>query len=639
MTIKDIAKAANVSAATVSRIINHKDENISQETRERVLRVIEEHGYVPYAKIRERILAQSRSLGLMIPTVHSAFYARFVSDIQQLAQENNYSLMLALSSGNPDTDQATLDNFYRNRTDGVIIFSGNDQELNRLKQMRDQGVAVVALDHYARSGTLAQLFRDSKQIARACTQQLLDSNCVRIGLLLRPDCVGQMREVITSGYRGILADAGAFSRQDFIIFQNESFLENFRSMCDSGLDGIVCQDADAAQAIYSAAARDGLRIPEDLSVISMDDAPDAANRTPPLTCAASDVGQMAALAFDCLLSQLNHTPQPFSALRMECPIVQRDSVRQRKNTKPQVLVAGYINTDILLRTPELPIIGKTQIATHIADYVGGKGANQAYGIAKLGGNVSLLGVLGSDRRGRSTYESLVRAGVKMDGVSFLPECPTGSAYISIYPDGKSSVLIDSGANAALNPDYIRRHEALLQKSSLCMIQTDFSLDCVAELRQLCRKHNVPMLITCSYGVRIPDCIMAGLHILILKNKEWEKLYPQCADRETCAQHLLSLGVENVIFFSGISGCYYANRQETGSCPGYDYPSIDQTGTSDVFSGCLAVLLTEGVSFGQAVAAASWAAAYGTTKLGVQNGFPDRSLLEDVLSKHLQLTFG
>ena len=54
MTIKDIARAANVSAATVSRIINHKDENISQETRERVLRVIEENDYVPYAKIRKR---------------------------------------------------------------------------------------------------------------------------------------------------------------------------------------------------------------------------------------------------------------------------------------------------------------------------------------------------------------------------------------------------------------------------------------------------------------------------------------------------------------------------------------------------------------------------------------------------------
>ena len=85
MTIKDIARAANVSPATVSRIINHKDDNISQETRERVLRVIEEHGYVPYAKIRERILIQSRSIGLLIPTLNSAFYMRLASEVQLAA--------------------------------------------------------------------------------------------------------------------------------------------------------------------------------------------------------------------------------------------------------------------------------------------------------------------------------------------------------------------------------------------------------------------------------------------------------------------------------------------------------------------------------------------------------------------------
>lgn len=67
MTIKDIAKAANVSAATVSRIINQKDDNISQETRERVLRIIQENNYVPYAKIRDRILSQTKSIGLVIP--------------------------------------------------------------------------------------------------------------------------------------------------------------------------------------------------------------------------------------------------------------------------------------------------------------------------------------------------------------------------------------------------------------------------------------------------------------------------------------------------------------------------------------------------------------------------------------------
>lgn len=638
MTIKDIAKAANVSAATVSRIINHKDGNISQDTRERVLRVIEENGYVPYAKIRDRILSQSRSLGLMIPTFNSAFYVRFASEIQQLARENGYCLVLALSSGNGDADMAALDNFSRSQVDGVAVFSASDQELAALKDMHEHGAAVMVLEHFARPGNLAQLYRDSRQIAEECTRLLQASNCAHIGLILRSDCTEQLRQVIYDGYCAALSGAFRDIRQDFIVLNDGGFLDNFRIMCDGGLDGIVCQDADIAHAVYAAAARDGLRIPEDISVVSMEDAPDAANRMPSLTCASTDVAQMAQMVFACLLSQINHTPMPFSSQRLECPVILRDSVRSRKNPKPQILVAGYINTDILLRAPELSRVGKTQVAAHIADYVGGKGANQAYGLGKMGGNVYLMGLLGSDRRGRLAYENLVQAGVKMDAVSFLPELPTGSAYISLYPDGKNSVLIDPGANAAMDPAYIRRHETLLESTQLCLAQTDIPMESVEELWRLCRKYDVPMILNSSYGVRLPEYILDGLCILIMKDEERVKLYPQMFTQEACAKYLLSAGVKNVIFTSGVSSCFYAGQDGSRSYPSYDYPSVDQTGTSDVFTACLVALLTDGVPLPEAIGSAAWAAAYGTTKLGVQRGFPDRDLLEDVRVNHLQLHY-
>lgn len=637
MTIKDIAKAANVSPATVSRIINHKDGNISQETRERVLRVIEEHGYVPYAKIRERILFQSRSIGLLIPTLNSAFYMRFASEVQQLAQEHGYSLVLALSSGSTDANISTLDNFSRNRTDGVIICSGSEQELSRLKQLHDQGVAVVALDHLAKPCTLPQLYRDSAEIARSCTQVLLDSNCSRIGLVLRSDCTQALRDTVFSGFSAALTAGNQPIRQNFVTLLDDGFVENFRAMCDLGLDGIVCQDADLARAVYTAAG-DRMRIPEDLSVISMEDAPDTDSRSPALTCASTDVARMARMTFECLLSQLSHAPLPFSSQQVVCPIVRRGSIRQRKNAKPRILVAGYINTDVLLRAPGLPRMGRTQVAAHMADYVGGKGANQAYGIGKLGGNVYLLGLLGSDRQGRFAHDHLLRAGVNLDGVGFLPEKPTGTAYISIYPNGKSSVLIDPGANTSVDPPFIRQHEELLRQADFCLSQTDISIDSVVELRRLCRRHQVPMVLSSSYRVPLPNDILDGLYILLIKDEDQKILYPRFSSREACADYLLSAGVENVIFTAGISGCFLANAELRRTYPGYDYPSIDETGTGDVFTGCMVTLLSEGVPLPDAVGAAAWAAAYSTTKLGVQCGFPDRSLLEDVRSGRVQLRF-
>ena len=94
----------------------------------------------------------------------------------------------------------------------------------------------------------------------------------------------------------------------------------------------------------------------------------------------------------------------------------------------------------------------------------------------------------------------------------------------------------------------------------------------------------------------------------------------------------------MIFTAGISGCFLANAELRRTYPGYDYPSIDETGTGDVFTGCMVTLLSEGVPLPDAVGAAAWAAAYSTTKLGVQCGFPDRSLLEDVRSGRVQLRF-
>lgn len=638
MTIKDIAKAANVSAATVSRIINHKDDNISQETRERVLRVIEENDYVPYAKIRDRILSQSRSIGLIIPTLDDRCYVQFASELQQLFRERGYSMVLALSSGSADAEETALENFVRNRADGVIIFSGSESTLATLKEMHKQGIGVVMLDHYARPAALSQIFRNSAQIAGACTRMLLDSNSSQIALVLRRDNSRELQESIIAGYSGVLMAAGVPVQKNFIVMQDQGFVESIRSMADLGLNGIVCQDADVARAVYAAASNDELRIPEDISVISMEDTPDAESWTPALTAAATDVAEMARMAFECLLSQLEHTTLPFSSWKMDCPIRQRCSVQLRCNATPKILVAGYINTDILLRTPDLPRIGRTQVTTHIADYVGGRGANQSYGVSKLGGNAYLLGCLGSDRRGRFIHDYLAQAGVKLDGVSFQTGQPTGIAYISLYPEGKSSVLIDPGANNAANPDYICQHEQLLMDAAFCLAQTDIHLESVAELHRLCRVHHVPMILRPSYGVRIPDALVDGVYVLIMKEQERQRLYPEFPDQEASAAWFLSLGAENVIFTEDRGGCFWADGTKVWRHSGYDYPCIDETGTSDVFIACLATLRSEGFSLEKAVEAAVWAAAYSTTKMGVQSGFPDRKLLEDVVFGGLELQF-
>ena len=94
----------------------------------------------------------------------------------------------------------------------------------------------------------------------------------------------------------------------------------------------------------------------------------------------------------------------------------------------------------------------------------------------------------------------------------------------------------------------------------------------------------------------------------------------------------------MIFTRGGDGCFWANREGSRNYSGYDYPCVDETGTSDVFIACLATLLSEGKAMAEAIGASVWAAAYSTTRIGVQSGVPDRKLLEDVAFGGLELHF-
>ena len=106
MTIRDIANAAGVSVATVSKVLNHRDQNISQETKERILQIIKDSGYVPYAKIRDRLLTGTNTIGLAVPSLDISYYASFASRVQALARQQGFVLSLSITGGSSEEELA-----------------------------------------------------------------------------------------------------------------------------------------------------------------------------------------------------------------------------------------------------------------------------------------------------------------------------------------------------------------------------------------------------------------------------------------------------------------------------------------------------------------------------------------------------
>lgn len=625
MTIKDIAKAAGVSVATVSRVMNHKDSNISQETKDRVLKVINDSGYVPYAKIRDRLLAGNNTIGLAIPTLDSHFYATFATHAQHLAKDNGFALLLAVTGGIPENETFALESFRNSKANGILLFPGSLEGLLALDQLHQEGGCAVVLDHMAKNAVFPQVYRDTEQLARRSTELLMES-CDKVALALRKDCGTLSHTPIRSGYHD------ALRAQNVPIDPSlESCTTDFDLLLDmlieNGVDGILCQDAETAGMVYAAAAKKFVRIPEDLSVLALEDAPLAVSLTPPLSTHAADPRGMAESAMDALLWQIQQTTPEFTTQTIYSLPQNRSSVAIQQTHAPRIAIIGSMNMDVVFHIPSLPRQGETLLAPQLTNWPGGKGANQALGVSRLGGSAHMLGCLGNDRYGKQILEQLSAAEVNMDGVTLTSDHPTGTAYINVCANGDSTIVVHPGANSTVDRDYVRRHQALLRSADYCLVQMEIPFEAVQASLLFCKEHDVRAILKPSPATPLPDELLSGLYMLVPNEEEAHILCPGEKSLEQIAAYFLEKGVQNVIITTGPEGCLWANATGIQFFPAHPFPCVDSTGASDIFISCLAVFLAEGRDLQTAIRAAVWAASYSVAHESVQNAIPDRRLLD------------
>ena len=312
MTIRDIANAAGVSVATVSKVLNHRDQNISQETKERILQIIKDSGYVPYAKIRDRLLTGTNTIGLAVPSLDLSYYASFVSRVQALARQQGFALSLSITGGSSEEELAALESFRDTKAVGILFFPGSEEGLQALQQLHAEGHGAVILDYMMENAVCPQVFRANDRMAKQCTELLLD-RCQRIALLTRRETGSIVRKAVCSGYEAALLEAHRSIDSGLEIHVGAEYEPVLDILLESGVDGIVCQDAELAGLVYSVAGKKRLQIPEDLSVISMEDAPLSTQLTPQLTSGGTSAARMAEVALEALSWQIRQQPQKFTS--------------------------------------------------------------------------------------------------------------------------------------------------------------------------------------------------------------------------------------------------------------------------------------------------------------------------------------
>ncbi|WP_405808907.1 ribokinase [Streptomyces sp. NBC_00210] len=290
-----------------------------------------------------------------------------------------------------------------------------------------------------------------------------------------------------------------------------------------------------------------------------------------------------------------------------------------------IAVLGSTNMDLVAYVAHAPKRGETVTGREFRTIPGGKGANQAVAAARAGGEVSMVGAVGSDDFGALLRHTLVSSGVDIDLLR-TADGPSGTAHIVVDDEGANSIVVIPGANGtvtALAPG----DEALIATADMLLLQLELPLSAVLDGAEAARHHGVRTILTPSPAQPLPPELLAVTDLLVPNEHEAATL-TGVADPHTAAEELLRL-VPEVVITLGSAGSLYATRGATPlTVPAPEVTAVDTTGAGDTFVGALAVALGEGKPMPQALGWAAAAAALCVQRPGASTSMPYRSEIDN-----------
>jgi ribokinase len=303
-----------------------------------------------------------------------------------------------------------------------------------------------------------------------------------------------------------------------------------------------------------------------------------------------------------------------------------------------IIVVGSINTDLVTVTNRIPIVGETVLGSDFQIHPGGKGANQAVAVARLGYPVRLIGRLGNDMFGAELRTHLEKTGVEITGVS-TSDGVSGVAVIVVSGKGENSIVLTPGANFKVTPEDIDANLSILRSAGMVLAQLEIPLETVEYLARVCARENVPLILDPAPARDLPPGIFKDIAwftpnqteaAFYLGNKHPES-NPQAPDE--MAKILLSNGCQGVVLKMGAHGTYLTSQGGTGSLvPAFSVDAIDTTAAGDAFNAGFATALMLGESPLDSAVFAAAVAAISVTRKGAQPSMPTMVEVKDFMKK-------
>ena len=296
----------------------------------------------------------------------------------------------------------------------------------------------------------------------------------------------------------------------------------------------------------------------------------------------------------------------------------------------KVIVIGSSNVDMVVRTSHLPAPGETILGGEFFMNQGGKGANQAVAIKRLGGNLIFMAKLGNDVLGRQSVGYFKKEGIDTRYIALDEDSASGVALISVDDHAENSIVVASGANMLLNEQDVDKMLEEMCEGDILLMQLEIPLQTVEYAARKAFGKGVKVVLNPAPARSLPKELFRHLYMVTPNRIEAEMLtgikIANDADVEKVAEEICAMGVKNVIITLGSKGCLIREEGVSYRIDAFKVEPVDTTAAGDTFNGALCVGLSEGMDLKQAAVMASKASSIAVTRMGAQSSISYREEL-------------
>jgi len=302
----------------------------------------------------------------------------------------------------------------------------------------------------------------------------------------------------------------------------------------------------------------------------------------------------------------------------------------------KIVVIGSSNVDLIMKMDHLPGKGETVTDADFMQVFGGKGANQAVGAVRAGGNVAFINCAGDDAYTSKMLDNFRKDGLDINYVFQEKGIASGHALVMIGGEGNNYLSVAPGANYKLTPEKIDEAMPVIDEAVMIIMQYEIPAETIKYVFNIAEKKNIPVLWNFAPAREFDLTYLAKTSILVVNETEAGFLSGVPVETneevEAAAVKLRAMGAKLVIITLGKRGSFALSENDKMYMEAFKVNVVDTTSAGDVFCGTLAVAIVEGKNLEESLRFASAASALCVTKIGAQPSAPTRADIENFLKK-------